>query len=61
MNHWQNFYHDATAEELDDYVEMAKNVARHCPWLEDECRQVQLMYLPMPRRFLLRTRPVVVC
>ncbi len=21
MNHWQNFYHDATAEELDDFVE----------------------------------------
>jgi hypothetical protein len=20
MTHWQNFYHDATAEELDDFV-----------------------------------------
>ncbi len=50
MTHWQNFYHDASAEELDDYLVMFQNHMARCPWLKNESRRDQLCFLPMPRR-----------
>jgi hypothetical protein len=61
MTHWQNFYHDATAEELDDFVSMFHEIDELRPWLKDESRSCKLAHMRVPRRFLLRTRPVVVC
>ncbi len=34
MTHWQNFYHDASAEELDEYLEQYQRLLmfrRHWP------------------------------
>lgn len=61
MTHWQNFFHDATAEELDEYIAKYQTLEDRYTWLKDEPRWYKLAHMALPRSFLLRTRPVVVC